>query len=328
MEIENYTTKSVADAIRRYDGVKRKQAIGKLVNRFKLDCNDVIASYGEDAAVIKKDNIALLLASDGIWNKLMDINPYWAGYCSILVNIHDIAAMGGQPIAIVNIISAMNDEYLTKISQGMQDASSIFGVPIVGGHLHPDAPYNSIDVSILGTTELENVIYSSKSNPGDTIIVAIDLNGRVHPSSPLNWDSVTMKTPKILRDQIAVMKDIGKNHYVTSGKDISNPGIIGTLGMMIESSHIGATVDLTAIPHPDLKKHGITFEQWTCMYPGMGFIMTAKPENINIICKKFSDVGMTTKIIGSTNNSKQLTLVKGNDKTTLFDFSKEGITNI
>jgi selenophosphate synthetase-related protein len=217
---------------------------------------------------------------------------------------------------------------MEEVSRGMHDAAIAFDVPIVGGHLHPNTPYNVIDVSILGVAELENIIYSNKAEPGNAIIAAIDLNGRIHPSTPMNWDSVTMKTPEILRAQIGVMKDLGEHHHLTAGKDISNPGIIGTLGMLLESSGVGAIVDLTAIPRPDLDALGLTFEQWVRMYPGMGFIMTANQSQIDIVCKKFRATGMAAQVIGTVNNTKRLTLVKGKTKTELFDFCKESITNI
>jgi selenophosphate synthetase-related protein len=144
----------------------------------------------------------------------------------------------------------------------------------------------------------------------------------------MNWDSVTMKTPEILRAQIGLMKDLGEHHHLTSGKDISNPGIIGTLGMLLESSGVGAIVDLTAIPRPDLDALGLTFEQWVRMYPGMGFIMTMDQSQIDIVCKKFRATGMAAQVIGTVNNTKRLTLVKGKTKIELFDFCKESITNI
>ncbi|HJJ98768.1 MAG TPA: methanogenesis marker 2 protein [Methanocorpusculum sp.] len=328
MATDNYTPESVADTVRQYDGVKRKQAIGTLVRALHIDSLDIIASYGEDAAVIQNGRTAFLLAADGIWNKLMEVDPYWAGYCAILVNVHDIAAMGGHPVAIVDILSASNDQLMTEVSRGMRDAATSFNIPIVGGHLHPDAPYNVIDASILGVVELENIIYSSKAEPGNAIIAAIDLNGRIHPSAPMNWDSVTMKTPEVLRAQIGVMEDLGKHHHLTAGKDISNPGIIGTLGMLIEASSVGAVVDLTAIPHPDLDTLGITFEQWVCMYPGMGFIMTADLSQVDIVCKKFRTSGMAAQVIGTINTTKRLTLAKGETETVLFNFCAEGITNI
>ena len=158
----------------------------------------------------------------------------------------------------------------------MHDASAQFGVPIVGGHLHPDAPYSVIDVSILGSARLDSIIYSHTAQEGDSVVAAIDLNGRVHPSCALNWDSVTMKSAAEVRAQIALMEEIGKKHLVTAGKDISNPGIIGTLGMLLEVSGKGADIDLGQIPKPDLAKNNLTFELWVRMYPGMGFILTAK----------------------------------------------------
>ncbi|HJJ89359.1 MAG TPA: methanogenesis marker 2 protein [Methanocorpusculum sp.] len=328
MAADNYTPKSVADAVLQYDGVRRKQAIGTLVHALHINTRDVIASYGEDAAVIQNGHTALLLAADGIWNKLMDVDPYWAGYCAILVNVHDIAAMGGRPVAIVDVLSTSNDQLMAAVSRGMHDAATIFEVPIVGGHLHPDAPYNVIDVSILGVADIDNIIYSSKAEPGNAIIAAIDLNGRIHPSAPMNWDSVTMKPPAVLRAQIRVMKDLGEHHLLTAGKDISNPGIIGTLGMLIEASNVGAVVDLTSIPRPDLEMLGITFEQWVRMYPGMGFIMTANQSQVDIVCKKFRSVGMAAQVIGTIDTTKRLTLVKDKAEIVLFNFCTEGITNI
>ena len=54
------------------------------------------------------------------------------------------------------------------------------------------------------------------------------------------------------------MQEIGSRKLVTAGKDISNPGIIGTLGMLLEVSGKGADIDLTQIPKPDLDALGIT----------------------------------------------------------------------
>jgi hypothetical protein len=328
MSADTYTPESIAEAVKQYDGLKRKKTIGNIVKTFHIENTDVIASFGEDAAVIRNGYSALLLAADGIWSQLMDLDPYWAGYCSILVNVHDIAAMGGRPIAMVDVLSISNDELMEKVTKGMCDAAKAFDVPIVGGHLHPDAPHNVIDVSILGITELDNVIYSSKAEPGNAIIIAIDLNGRIHPNARMNWDSVTMKDPELLRSQIAVMKKLGELHLLTAGKDISNPGLIGTLGMLLESSGTGGVVDLTSIPSPDLDDLGIGLEQWVRMYPGMGFIMTANQESVDEVCKIFRNVHMAARVIGTVTDTRKLILQKGNDETTLFNFCVEGITNI
>ena len=328
MQTDTYTPLSVATAVKEYNGVRRKQAIGNLVKMLHIENPDVVADYGEDAAVISQGRTALLLAADGIWSQLMDKDPYWAGYCSILVNVHDIAAMGGRPLALVDVLSAKDDEVLKQVSSGMHEAAATFNVPVVGGHLHPDAPYNVIDVAVLGTAELEKIIYSSTAKAGNAILATFDLNGRVHPSVPLNWDSVTMKDPEVLKKQLAVMKDLADSDLLTAGKDISNPGIIGTLGMLLESSGIGGIVDLESIPHPDFEEHHITFEQWVRMYPGMGFIMTAEPDNADAVCRHFRNAGMACQIIGTVTDTHSLVLTKGDSKVTVFNFSENGITNI
>jgi putative methanogenesis marker protein 2 len=323
------STETVAKAVREYEGVKRKHAIGEMVNALKIDAPHVIAAFGEDAAVIEHNGEALLLAADGIWSRLMEADPYWAGYCSVLVNIHDIAAMGGRPIAMVDVFSIPKDTSIQEmVVKGMHDASLQFGVPIVGGHLHPDTPYSVIDVAILGHARLDSVIYSHTAETGDRVVAAIDLNGRVHPSCMLNWDSVTMKSAAVVRAQIAMLGQIGKDHLVTAGKDISNPGIIGTLGMLLEVSGKGAQIDLGLIPRPDLLANNITFDLWVRMYPGMGFVLTAKEKNVPELVRRFASVGMVARAIGTVDTSKELRICYQGDETQVFDFLQNGIMHL
>ena len=326
--VNSCSTETIAKVVREYEGVKRKHTIGEMVNALKIDAPEVIAAFGEDAAVIAHGDEALLLAADGIWSKLMEADPYWAGYCSVLVNIHDIAAMGGRPIAMVDIFSVSKTTKQDLIVKGMHDASAQFGVPIVGGHLHPDAPYSVIDVSILGSAPMDSIIYSHTAQEGDRVVAAIDLNGRVHPSCALNWDSVTMKSAAEVRAQIALLAEIGRLHLATAGKDISNPGLIGTLGMLLEVSGKGAIVDLAKIPKPDLHAHGMTFEQWVRIYPGMGFIMTAEEKSVPELIRLFASVGMTARDIGAVDNSKELKIRYEGNETRVFDFVTNGIMHL
>ncbi len=328
MQTGNCSTDRIADVIRNYEGVKRKHTIGEMVRALRIDTPHVIASFGEDAAVIRHNDEALLLAADGIWSKLMEADPYWAGYCSVLVNIHDIAAMGGRPIAMVDILSISDERIRSSVIKGMHDASSQFSVPIVGGHLHPDTPYSVIDVAILGVAPLESVIYSHTAAVGDKIITAIDITGRVHPSCSLNWDSVTMKSASQVQSQIQAMEKLGNARLLTAGKDISNPGIIGTLGMLLEVSEKGAEINLDLIPRPDLKSLGIEFEMWVKMYPGMGFLVTACDKNVEKVCNLFSSVGMEAKVIGEINDTNQLTITYKDEESSVFDLSEDGIMSL
>jgi hypothetical protein len=312
----------LARSLREFEGVTRKHAIGPLVKWFLLD--DDKDNFGEDAAIINRGAESLLIAADGIWSKLMDADSEWAGYCSILVNIHDIVAMGGTPLAMVDVLSASSLEVSNHVLAGMSEAVKKFGIPVVGGHIHPDTNYNALDVAILGVVKSDSIIYSSKANEDEDVIVAVDLDGRVHPSCSLCWDTTTMRRPEILKKQIEVMKILGEKHIVTSGKDISNPGMLGTLGMLLEVSRVGALIDLDGIPIPE----GVEMQHWLKMYPGMGFVVTANPENTKEVLKVFEGAEMAAAIVGKITDTNKLEIAGNNEKATVFDFSFQTIMGI
>src|SRR5690606_31852817 len=141
-------------------------------------------------------------------------------------------------------------------------------VPIIGGHLHPDTPYSALDVAILGKAKKNAVILSSTAQPGEVVIAAYDIDGSPHPQFQLSFDSTSFKESSVLAEQLGAMRELGESGLVRAGKDISNPGLLGTLAMLMETSKVGAVVDVEAIVVPE----GLTLVSWLQMYPGMGFV--------------------------------------------------------
>jgi putative methanogenesis marker protein 2 len=291
----------------------------------------VLADFGEDAAVltlsgaIRNDEV-LLLAADGIMSSLLDADAYWAGYCSVLVNLHDIAAMGGTALAMVDVLSVKDKAVLTELTSGMNAAVAKFGVPIVGGHVHPDSEYNAVDVTILGTAKRNNVIYSHTAKTGDTIIIAMDMDGTVHRNAKYAWDSTQHKSPELVRKQLQVMSELAGDGLLHSGKDISNPGILGTLGMLLESSKKGATIDLEKIPRPS--DTSIEFSHWLKMYQGCGFVTTCETKVSNSVIDKFHSVGLSAVVAGEITDGRKLIIKADENSAVLFDFNIEKITGL
>ncbi|MHC1611348.1 MAG: methanogenesis marker 2 protein [Candidatus Methanospirareceae archaeon] len=328
---EEVDIRSLAEELRNFEGVKRKRAINYLVKRLG-DSDKVgdrtVMGFGEDAAVLKiDDDTCILLAMDGIWGKLLGVDPWWAGYCAVLVNVNDIAAMGGTPLAMVNLTSTQKKDVCLELGRGMEDGVKKFGVPMVGGHLHPDTVYDALDVGIVGTVKRDSIIFSSGAKPGDKVLVAIDLDGRVFPNYNLAWDTTTKKSSAVIKKQLETMVKIGERKLTTAGKDISNPGTMGTLGMLLESSGVGALVDPSSVPRPDAKE--ITLAQWLKMYPGAGFVLTVEDEDKGAECIEiFEDAGIAASIIGDVDASRKLRITNGNETATVFDFNKDIITGI
>lgn len=251
----------------------------------------------------------------------MDIDPYWAGYCSVLVNVNDIAAMGGTPMGMTNVSSSSDENIINQIMDGISDGVKKFGVPMVGGHTHPDTPYNALDVAISGIVKKDDIIPSCNANDGDDVIVAVDLDGSVYKDTGINWDTTSDKSPKYVQDQLKVMNTIGKKHLVSAGKDISNPGIIGTLGMLLEASNMGANIQLEKIPKPD----DIDWISWFKMYPGSGFVLTSSPDFSDECVSLLNKYHIDASIVGKVTNDKKLTLSDVKLTKTVFDFNKDKI---
>ena len=200
---------------------------------------------------------------------------------------------------------------------------------MVGGHLHPDTSYNALDVGIIGTVKRDSVIFSNGAKPGDKVLAAIDLDGRIYPSYNLAWDNTTKRSPGEIKRQLDTMVEIGEKKLATAGKDISNPGTLGTLGMLLESSGVGAIVELDKIPRPNVEKMPIGFEHWLKMYPGTGFVLTVENDEKGAECIEiFGDAGIDASIIGEIDNSKKLKITNGAETATVFDFNREIITGI
>ncbi|UCE73198.1 MAG: methanogenesis marker 2 protein [Methanomassiliicoccales archaeon] len=315
--------KKIAQEIRSYPGVTRKRIIPDVLKYFSIPKEgNIIAAFGEDAAVIDFGEEALLLAADGIMEDLMMKNAFWAGYCSVLVNVNDIAAMGGIPLGMVSVISMKKGEVLDEVLKGIQEGIRKFGVPMVGGHTHPDCNYNAVDVAILGHVKKDEVILSSTAEVGDDIIFTMDIQGVFTPKIPYSWDSTRTKEPEVIQKQIGIMNHIAGKKLLSAGKDISNPGSLGTLAMLLETSGKGGEIDLRSIPAPD----NVDFTQWLKAYQGYGFVVTCKPENSEEALKQFNSVGGSSAVVGRITDDRKLKIGDGKDTLVLFDFKKDVIT--
>ena len=320
--------KTLVDSIRNFEGIKRKNMIKNVTDQLKDSYNvagRTVLGFGDDASAIDIGNQQLLLlAADGMWGKLMEADPWWAGYCSVLVNVNDIAAMGGIPMGMTNVLSTQSPETCKEIMRGINEGVKKFGVPMVGGHLHPDTPYNSLDVSITGIVGRDDVITSGGARVGDQVIIAIDLDGKPHEKFSLNWDTTTFKSSQLVQDQIRAMNIIARKHLVTAGRDISNPGTLGTLGMLLEASGGGASIELERIP----RSENVPWEDWLKMYPGAGFVLTAPENNAEECIAILEDVNITSKVTGEIIGDKKLYLTYKNQKEVLFNFKTDRIMGV
>ena len=301
----------LAERLRRSMGVIQKQDIQAVApDLFNAD-----VLLGDDCAAIPEQDGYLLLAAEGMWPLLVETEPWFAGWCSVLVNVSDIYAMGGYPIAIVDALWGTSNAAMQPLWAGIVAASKTYGVPIVGGHTNCRSPYNALSVAILGRAT--HLLTSFNALPGDMLLLAIDLRGVAHPKYPF-WNASTEVEPALLRGDLAILPRLAESSLCDAGKDISMGGIIGTLLMFLETSRCGAVLKLEAIPRP----LGVPIEEWLLFFPSYGFLLSVRPENIAAVRKEFHNRNLSCEVIGEVNCSRQLSLKFEAEETIFWDLSQ------
>ena len=111
---------------------------------------------------------------------------------------------------------------------------------------------------------------------------------------------------------------------VTAGKDLSNPGILGTIGMLLETSGKGAIIDLDCLPMPE----AVDLDEWVLMYPGFGFILTCDPELSREVIRVFQEKHVVADVVGKTTGDKKFIIRRGEEESILFDFDVDSITGL
>jgi selenophosphate synthetase-related protein len=307
--------------VRDCPGITRKQAIGEILEALAgvSDFGRTLIGPGDDAAVIDAGDRYLLLATDGILPFLVRKDPYLAGRAAILVNANDIYAMGGRPIAMVNMISGLSGQELKEVLRGMREECERLCIPMVGGHCIPEDDSLALVVSVLG--EAKAVLRGSSARPGEDIVLAIDLDGCRWGDFILNWDSHYRKSTERLCDDLEVMVSLAEEGLCGSARDISMSGILGTIAMMLEASGTGGWVDLDRIEVPALFRP----EDWYMVYPSYGFVLTTKAVNTGECVARFHNRGIWAGRVGRVEAEKKFWVHSGGESAILYDFSRQGI---
>lgn len=277
-----------------------------------------LISLGDDCAAIPDANGYLLLASEGILPTFLEVEPWFAGWCAVMVNVSDIAAMGGRAIAVVDTIWSQSTEITQPIWEGMKAATSAYNVPIVGGHTNCHSPYNALSVAILGRAT--HLITSFNARPGDVLLVVIDFQGEFYHRFPF-WNASTTADPVQLQKKLEILPYLSEAGLCDAGKDISMGGIVGTLLMLLETSNCGAVLNLDAIAPPD----NIPLEEWLLSFPSYGFLLSVRPENVASVQACFHEQNLVCSAVGTVEEHHQLVLKWGNESAVFWDISTRSL---
>jgi AIR synthase-related protein len=242
--------------------------------------------------------------------------PWFAGYCGVMVNVSDIYAMGGRPIAVVNAMWSRGMDPAAEMLRGMAEASARYGVPIVGGHSNNRSERPQLAISILGRAT--KLLTSFDAVPGDRLVMAVDLRGAYEEPFPY-WNASTGAPAARLRADLELLPLLAERGLCRAAKDISMAGAIGTALMLLECSGVGATIDLDAIPRPP----GVPLARWLASFPSFGFILSVAPDDSDAVGALFRERGLAAAPIGVVDDSQALVLAQGAERVLLWDLRRD-----
>ncbi len=220
-----------------------------------------MVGIGDDCAIVGGEREEWLFSTDlvveGVHFLREKASPEDVGWKSAAVNLSDIAAMGGEPVATFLSIALPKDargEWAERFVEGYAEISRLFGVPLLGGDTTSSLRDIAVNVGVMGKCARGKAALRSGAKVGDTIFVTGTLGDSGAGLKALLADKE--RTPDVeylIAKHLRPMPRVAEGQkLLATGKvgammDISD-GIASDLRHILKASGVGAKVELSHIP--------------------------------------------------------------------------------
>jgi thiamine-monophosphate kinase len=203
----------------------------------------VLIGPGDDTAAVSFTPGAACLVTtdmllDGSCFRLTEAGPRRVGNKAMAVNLSDIAAMAGKPVAAVVSVGLPRDggrSLAEELYLGLRQVADAFQTALVGGDTNSwDGPL-VISVTLLGETTARGPVRRGGAQPGDWLLVTGPLGGSIL-GKHLSF------TPRVR--EALLLHEAADLHAMI---DISD-GLAKDLNHICEESGCGALLRAEAIP--------------------------------------------------------------------------------
>jgi selenide, water dikinase len=242
-----------------YGGCGAKLAKGLLAKILcglpRIESEDLLVGieYADDAGVVRvSDEVAIIHTTD-FFPPMVD-DPYTFGRIAAVNALSDVYAMGGRPLAGMNLVSypleALGEDTLKEILRGGLSALAEAGAVLAGGHT-VEGHELLYGLAVTGTVHPEKIWRNGGARPGDALVLSKPLGTGVLTTAA----KAEMVDPAHLSTALRIMATLNREaaealaalepHAVT---DVTGFGLAGHLAEMAEASAVAAEIDLAALP--------------------------------------------------------------------------------
>lgn len=222
--------------------------------------NDVVVGIGDDGAILRVPAAAeLVVVMDtlvaGVHFPLYT-DPASIGFKAVAVNLSDLAAMGAEPAwaTLALTLPDNNEQWLSAFSEGLFAALDLYNVALVGGDT-TRGPL-TITIQLHGFIPEGCALRRNGAQPGDEIYITgsigdagmalLALEGKITPQT----EHREYFMQRLNRPQARVAEGMSLRGIANAAIDISD-GLLADLGHILERSHVGALINIDAVPCSD-----------------------------------------------------------------------------
>lgn len=308
---------AVVATVRGHAGLTGKLPLNAI--RPYVDASDPLHGPGDDGAIVEIDSRQVVVCGEAMSPPFVAADPYGAGLAAVLANVNDVAAMGGVPRAIVSTLVGPR-EVTSRAMEGMREGSRLYDVPLVGGHLTERPGDTSLSAFAVG--DAEQVLSMANVRPGQTVLFACSLDGRMRPDFPF-FTSIERQGPRLARD-VRLLARVAADGLAVAAKDVSMAGALGSLAMLLEFTRHGVEVDLARLPYPTATDP----LRWLIAFPTYAFWLVAEPEHADACCRLFEEHQLVCAAVGTVDAGGELAVRLGAERRTLLDLRCEPVTGL
>lgn len=307
----------LAGSVRANPGLHAKSSIA-LVGEV-LGGTDWVSGPGDDGAVVPLADHQVIACGEALFPEFVRRDPHGAGIAAVLTNVNDLAAMGAEPLGIVNTVVA-SQAVARQALTGMRYAAELFDVPIIGGHLtvHSGEPA----VSAFGIGSAPKVLSSTNARAGHSLVVAAALDGEMRTDFPY-FRAFQARGPRCAQD-VRLLSRLAQDGVVVAAKDISMAGLVGSLAMLLEPGGHGVTVDVDAVPVPA----GVPLVRWLNCFPSFGFLLCTEPGRDVECVAAFAAHDLAAAVVGTLDDTGEIALRHQDHRTCVLRLADSAVTGL
>lgn len=224
----------------------------------------LIAGIGDDCAVLRiPDGHDTLVTTDfcleGVHFRREWDSPRNIGHRCLTRGLSDIAAMGGQPVALflsLALPSKTPQRWVDGFLDGLLKLAGQFHIPLAGGDTSQSPEKILADIIVLGSVPKGKAILRSTARPGDRIYVTGELGGAAAELDQLYSQTPNVRSTRstpLPKPRINVGRMLRERGLATAMIDISD-GLSTDLAHICQASGGGAHVWAKAIPRASVRK--------------------------------------------------------------------------